>query len=149
MVEENGALQPVKRFALTKVGQRSVSLYGYRIDLVEDHLKSHLGRKASKKWCDPSCLAKTMFGRSTETNRDGIRKRTHNAFRALLKRGLFLVIEYGDGRAHGKIQAFKLFERAEGVEIQNAAEQLKRMMQRKLINEETLLQAREIIGLEE
>lgn len=141
------SLAIVRRQELTQVGRKSVSVYGFRHDLMEEHLVWHL-TQMSNKWCSVECMARTMFGRNTETNRTGVRKRMANAFRTLLsKRGLLLVIEYDvSPTGHGKIKACKLFESGEGAERQYAKHQVERMEQRKQMNEEQVARALSVIN---
>lgn len=140
-------LKVIHRAELAKIGKKSVSIQGYRNDLVEEHLQWHF-TQMSNKWCSIECMAKTMFGRNTETNRAGIRKRMAATFRTLLeRRSLFLVIEYDastDG--HGRIKACKLFEDGAGVEGEYALRQIERMTQRRQITEEMRDRALSVIG---
>lgn len=143
-------LKVVRRQELTKVGRKSVSTLGYRNDLVEEHLRWHL-TQMSNKWCSVDCMARTMFGRTSETNRAGIRKRIANTFRTLLTRsGLFLVIEYDNStEGHGKIKAVKLFEAGNGAEGQYAMHQIERMALRQQITEDMRIAAQVAIGCRE
>lgn len=139
-------LRVAKRAQLTRIGNRAVSTLGYRNDLVEEHLKWHLGLTVSKKWCTVSCLATTFFGRNSEANRKEIRGRMARTFKVLLSRGLFLVVEYDATRdGHGKIVACKLFERHDGLEAEYAHSQIERMRHRRQITEETWQRAMEVL----
>jgi hypothetical protein len=140
------ALKVVRRQELTTVGKKSVSIFGYRNDLIEEHLRRHL-TQVSNKWCSVDCAARAMFGRSSPANREGIRKRIRSTFRELLNRGLFLVIEYDDtpgGR--GKIKAMKLFETGIGIEAEYAAGQIERMSRRQQLSAELKEKALLAIG---
>lgn len=121
---------------LTVIGKKAVSIFGWRHDLAEEHLKWHLSQRTNA-WCSVECMARTLFQRNTPTNREGVRKRMGRLFRVLLERGLFLVIEYDfSAEGHGKIMACKLFEKAAGAETQHAIEQIERMRKRKMISDE-------------
>ena len=131
---------------LVTVGKRALSTSGYRLDLVELHLLDHL-KGLSDKWCNPGCMARTMFGRNTETGRKGIRKRIAKTFKVLLHRGMFLVIEYDvTPNGHGQIKAFKIFEDGAGAESQYALSQIERMTLRKQVTEEMREKALSVIG---
>lgn len=125
------------KVALVKDGDIKVSGRGYRSLLVLEHLEDHLVT-VSDKWCSMECLARTMLGRNCENNRKAIRQKLTLAFRYLLERNVFLVIDYysyTDGH-HGEAKAVKIYERhSEPTAEKQAAEvQLKRMLRRKEIN---------------
>lgn len=146
----NTAVKLVRRQELTTVGKKSVSILGYRNDLVEEHLRWHL-TQMSNKWCSVDCMARTMFGRASEENRARVRRRIANTFRVLLIRSkLFLVIEYDNSTdGHGKIKAAKLYEAGTGAEGQYAINQIMRMAQRQQITEEMRTKALEAVGFPE
>lgn len=135
---------------LIEIGKRSISAYGYTNEGVEAHLCWHLTQLPSKKWCSPDCMSRTMFGRNTDNGRRGVRKRIANTFRVLLKRGLFLAIEYdASPSGHGEIMAFKLFENGEGAESQYALAQIERMTRRRKLSEEMRERALQVIGVKQ
>jgi len=146
VIEGTSALKVVKRPELVTVGNRTVSTFGWRYDLAEDHLKWHVGQ-LSKKWCAVDCMARTMFGRNTESNKTAVRKRIAPLFKSLLEHGQFLVIEYdATSRGHGKITAFKVYE-TNIQEEQYARSQVERMRKRGKVNEETFLRALGVLGV--
>lgn len=132
---------------LVQVGKKTVSVFGYRNDLAEEHLRWHL-TQMSNKWCSVDCMAHVMFGRRSEENRSRVRRRVGQTFKFLLLRSrLFLVIEYDDSAGgHGKIKAMKLYEAGSGIEGQYALHQIDRMAQRQQMSEEMRVQALVAIG---
>ena len=127
-------LAVIHRKELTTVEKKTVSVYGWRQDLAEDHLNWHLTQR-SNKWCSVECMARTLFQRNMPSNRAAVRKRIAPLFRGLLARGLLLVIEYDaspDG--HGKIKACKFFESGDGSEVEYAKHQVERMRQRNALS---------------
>jgi ribulose bisphosphate carboxylase small subunit len=139
------ALRTVKKPELVTVGTRAVSVNGWHFSLSADHLKEHLGKGPSKKWCGPACMASRMFGRSSPANQQRVRDRIAKAFHYLLQNGMFLAIEYVE-RPHRTISAFKILETTEGMEMQHARAQIERMRQRREVNEEKYLKALELLG---
>jgi hypothetical protein len=134
---------------LLKVGTRALSTHGYRRDVLEEHLKEHLGKPASKQWCEVSCAARTIWGRDTKKNREEIRKRLPMFFRSMLDRGLFVAIDYaplGHGH-HGEAQAIKIYQQSGEVEKQHAKEQLGRMHRRRQITDAAMKKAAAILQL--
>jgi len=132
---------------LIGVGKRTISTHGWRIPLVEEHLRGHSSTGLSQKWCSPECLARTFFGRNTQANRASIRRRLSRAFRMLLQHDLFLVIErnaHGPG-AHGEVIALKLYE-GDAHERAYAAEQVKRMRARRDLTDAQVRHAEQILG---
>jgi hypothetical protein len=140
------ALRAVKKLTLTRIGTRSVSTFGWRLPLFEEHLTDHLAMAQSKKWCDVACAARTMFGHNTVSNRAAVRKRMNKAFRDLLAKKLFLAVEY-DAAHHNQISAFKLFENGSGAESENARYQLAKMRAKKQLSDKMLLSALAVVGL--
>lgn len=145
MVQGTSALRVVNRPQLVTVGDRRVSTVGWRQVLVEDHLKDHLGR-LSEKWCDPACMSRTMLGKNTAANRDGVRTRLRGTFHKLLAHGLFLVIDYDENKGHGKILAFKIYETT-AHEEQSARAQLEKMRRRLNFTEATYHRILDVIGV--
>jgi hypothetical protein len=143
-------LKVIHRQELTKVGKKTVSSFGFRNDLAEEHLRWHL-TQMSNKWCSIDCMARLMFGRASPQNRMGIRKRIRNTFRVLLDRGVFLVIEYDNStNGHGKIKAIKLFEiGVGGAEGEYAVHQINKMAQRMQITDEMRVKALAAIGCQD
>jgi hypothetical protein len=137
------------RPTLVTVGERAISTNGWRVPLVEEHLRWHLGQTPRKKWCGIGCMARTMFGRSMATTQAAVRRRIARAFLKLLESGLFLAIEYNTGAgSHGEIVAVKLFEPGSTIEAQFAERQLQRMKARREINEKVWEQALAILGIQ-
>jgi hypothetical protein len=147
MSEGNSALV-AKQPMLINVGKRPLSVRGFRHDVFIEHLQDHLGKRMSRQWCEVSCLARVFFGRNTEANREAVRERLRGAFRVLLGRGLFLLIEraeQGHGH-HGEALAVKLYVNGEGLEKNVAESQLARMAQRHEISGKLLNIAEGIIA---
>lgn len=144
---EESALQIANHVELVKVGDRSVSAHGFRVDLVRQHLEEHL--TGEQKWCEVGCLAKTMFGKNIESNRKQIRRRIAPTFISLLsKYGAFLVIQYDlTKKGRGKILAVKLYEHGDGAERQYANLQLDRMHRRRQVTTQIMEQAQMVLGL--
>lgn len=136
-----------KHAELVKIGKKAHSVQGYRKDLAEEHLLGHL-TQMSNKWCSVDCMARIMFGRNSEENRNKIRKRIGPAFRYLLGHGKFLVIDYDDSRkGRGRIRAMKFFEGGAGAEGQYALHQIERMTARQKMSEEMRVQALALVGV--
>jgi hypothetical protein len=137
------ALARVSRMpSLTKVGDRKVSLLGFRVHLAIEHLQDHLVSK--NPWCDIGCMARTMFGRNTESNRARIRRSVRLVFKALLDQRVFLVISY-DPTNHGRIEAMKLYQGG-GHETEHAMLQLRRMLKRKQLTDDLFQSARALVS---
>jgi hypothetical protein len=137
------ALAPSKnKLTLVRVGDRSASLVGWRHDFFEEHLSEHLGKPTSEQWCRISCMARTMFGRDTKSNREGVRRRLARAFVTQLRRGSFVVIDYAGytAGARGEALACKIY-RGEAVDQQAASFQIDRMRRSKTVRENILLAA--------
>jgi len=135
--------------ALVEVGHRHLSVHGWRQRVVEEHLLEHTSAKLSERWCSVGCMARIIFGRSSEANRQRVRQRLPRLFRILLNARRFLVIEYSqDRRDHGKAMAFKLLG-AEGIEreeLHAARYQIDRMARRRELTGELLTIARHLAG---
>lgn len=132
---------------LVEIGERRISTRGWALELFLQHLQEHLARP-NGKWCDVACMARTMWGRNTPTNRAAVRRSAARGFRGCLLRGLFVVIEYAGPEHHGQILAWKLFDRAtaDDAERQHASEQLARMQRRRELSSELVAKAGELIG---
>jgi hypothetical protein len=128
---------------LVTVKDRSVSAHGFRHVLMYDHLVEHLG-SVRKPWCTIGCMARTMFGRNTDSNRKAMRQRLSAAFRWHLDRDVFLVIEYDQG-AHGRANAVKIYSSAQ-IEFQFAQDQLEKMLRRREISNARYSKAKQILG---
>jgi hypothetical protein len=139
-VETSKRHRLIKRPTLTHVGERAVSTIGFRVVLVEDHLKEHL--TSSDHWCTVECLARVMFQKNTKSNCTLVRKRMRYLFTELLKRNLFLVIEYGE---RGRSTGCKLHTGADEREKQAAQFQLDRFVARKELNAAKLALAERIL----
>jgi hypothetical protein len=132
---------------LVTVGERAISAHGWRLPLVEEHLRWHLGQGPSKKWCGVECMARTMFQRSSQATREMVRRRIAPAFKDFLGRGLFLTIEYKTGpNSHGEIVATKLFESESDLERDFAVHQIDRMRRLNHLREDACARALEIIS---
>ena len=125
---------------LVEVGTRMISSGGWSVPLLEEHLRVHLGQGLSQRWCSVGCLARTFFGRNTPAHREAVRHRLSRAFRLLLlRRDLFLVIEYEQGKGtHGAAVACKLLQTENELERQHARVTLKRMRGNKVKTAEAL-----------
>lgn len=124
------------RKELTTIAKKTVSIFGWRRDLAEDHFAWHL-TQLSHKWCAVECMARTMFQRNSESNRAAVRKRIAPLFRQLLSQGALLVIDYdASSDGHGKIKACKLFEAGDESEVDYAKHQVERMRQRNVLSKE-------------
>jgi hypothetical protein len=133
---------------LVEVKNRSVSAYGFRHTLMNDHLQQHL-ESLRKQWCEVGCLARTMFQRNSEANRKQVRQRMAGAFRWFLDRGIFLVIDYeifGNGH-HGEMKAIKIYQPSAQltIEFESAQSQVKRMLRRREISQERYDKAVQLI----
>jgi len=145
------ALQTVKQPALINIGARALSTRGFRHDILEEHLKDHLGKPLNKQWCEIGCLARAFWGRNTQASREAMRKRLPGAFREFLGRNLFLVIEYAEHAHghHGEALAVKLYRKGEqGLERQHALEQVEKWHRRRQISDETLQRAQLLLDFE-
>ena len=137
------------RATLIEVGQRKISPKGWALDLVEEHLDGHIGQ-LSNQWCRVDCLARTMFGRNTPANRARVRKNMPRAFRDMVRRNRFLVIEYAPagGGTHGEALACKIHDRTQGdaAELQATEYQLAKMLRRRQISDSLLETARALLA---
>lgn len=132
---------------LIAVGDRTLSSHGWRLPLVEEHLHAHLSFGPSRKWCSIDCLARTFFGRNSPTHRDAVRRRLSRAFRVLLTRQVFLVIEYAQGTgAHGEAIACKFYQSDTPDEREYASAQLRRMHQRHDLTKAQVAAAEALLG---
>ena len=133
---------------LAKVGDRHVSMVGWSMATVADHLRTHDIEEAPEdKWCSVECMARTMFQRNTEENRQKVRERVRGLFRALLTQGYFMVIAYDESPGgRGKIVACRILsDTPTEQEVQAADRQLERMRSRKEVSEELFAQAHALI----
>jgi hypothetical protein len=155
MNEQGNALRVVSHDEMVKVGTHAISVSGFKLALAIEHLMYHLETKPNQpsypKWCSVGCMARTMFGRDTASNRARIRDRMHKIFKTMLAQGKFLAVEYcektGKGAKIGQIVACKIYEQASPQEAQYAARQIERMRRRRQLNEELLARANQLIGI--
>ena len=148
MTQESTALAVQSPVALVTIGQRTLSTRGWNLVAFDEHLTTHLTDAPRRQWCEVACLARTMFGRSTPDNRRWVQAKLGHAFRMMLRRGYFVVIEYAQGpQSHGEAVACKLLPAtgATEQERQYATYQLTRMRRRKEITEETFTAAQQIL----
>lgn len=139
----------IKKPELVEIGNRSISVNGWRYDLAEEHIKWHSSHK--NKACSVECMARTMFSRNTPTNCDKVRKNMSTLFRRMLDNGMFMLIEYDHSPGgRGKIKAAKIFDRenASDKDIAEATYQIERMVKRKQISESKVSKALEILNVE-
>ena len=133
---------------LAQIGERHVSMIGWSLSTVTDHLKTHLvEEEAEEKWCSVDCMARTMFQRKTDANVKRVRERIRGLFRALLEQGEFMVIRYDNAPSgRGRILACKLL-RSENDEREMASAniQLERMHGRKEVSDEVFRRALSVI----
>jgi hypothetical protein len=136
-----------KRFrpALVTIGDRTISVNGWRVPLVLDHLRWHLTQGLSGQWCVVPCMADTMFQRRNKSTCEDVRARVGWTFRKLLALNQFVTIDYTGPR--GQIKAMKLFDAAAGeIELQAAKRQLERMRGRREVTGEAFERALALIG---
>lgn len=131
---------------LIAVGRRELSTRGYRSDLFLQHLKKHLG---DDTWCSVDCAARLFSGRVSQPARHLMRSRIAPAFRWLLSRDYFLVVEFaerGHGR-HGEILKFRLFRplHATDAERHYAEQQLARLEKRWRLTSESVAKGQALI----
>lgn len=134
---------------ITVVGEgknaRKVSAVGFRTPIAYAHLMDHLAMdKPEDKWCSTECFSRSIFGKSTQTNRDESRSRMSYMFRVLLPQNIFLLLDYSD--PHRAIAAAKILD-PENVADQLAAKiQIDRLVSKNKLYGELLDIARRISG---
>lgn len=131
--------------SIVRIGRRDYSLVGWKFEAVELHVLNHQGKGT---WCDIPCLARTFFGRDTQTNRKAVRRRLFRINGRMIDRRRFLVIEYAtttNGKS-GEAQRVKIYEGKTEGERQAALSQLDRMRRRREVSETNYTKALSILS---
>lgn len=152
LVTEDGLATTKKRQQLTKIDDKTkIATKGFRTDYFEEHLDDHLlNRNETEQWCNPDCMARIIFGRTSEGYRRAIRQRLSRQFREMLKRGKFLAVEFAPrtGRTNGEATAFRFVVPGEsGLAYQCSMDRLQRMRSRLRLTEHELTIAQQLLGL--
>lgn len=136
-----------KPVELVRVGEHSHSPVGWRLDVLEQHLTEHLTQASERQWCEVACMARTMLGRDSRKNRQGVRWRLSRAQPKMIALGYFVVIEYARGQGtRGEALACKLLSASASVHERQCAEvQLARMRARRDFTAAHLERARSLI----
>jgi hypothetical protein len=141
-------LAKIEESKLAHIGKRQVSMVGWSLGTVTDHLLTHLVEPDPiDRWCDVDCMARTMFQRKTDGNIKRVRQRIRGLFRALLEQGRFMAIRYDDAPSgRGRILACKILtEEHNEADVIAANRQIERMYERKELSDVALTRAHDIV----
>jgi hypothetical protein len=123
MKEENTNIAKAQPGHLIKIRNRFISVGAFKHAGLLDFLSQQ------NNWTEIGDLARVFDGRKSVTNERKMRQRLPRAFKVLLAKGHFMVIEYAGKNRHGQAKAVKLY-RGES-EKQLAMDQIERMRKRK------------------
>lgn len=130
-----------------KIGGRSVAIRGYSTDALFKHLADHNDNKSNeKRWCNPSCLAKTFGERDSKESRQKARSRFSSGYTRLLTRGKLLLKEYR--QVGGYLDRVKLYDSVFPEDREFASRQFDQAVERGDESHGRLEQFAHIIGIE-
>jgi hypothetical protein len=126
----------VQKAEVVTIGKKEVISTGlWNDDFMADYVLEH----GQKKWLPMKELARFAYHSGTPQNQTKVRQRLHKLFKAVLRRGSLLAIEYGD--PHNSAQSVKIFDPTSLLDQQHVKVKMERMLGRLKLSESQYEQA--------
>jgi hypothetical protein len=142
--QPTGTVRQLRLPRLVQVGPRAISTVGWRNHLAYQHLEDRHTEPVS--WCDPKCMARTMFNHAIASNQEKVRRRFGSLFNYTLERRQRLIARQRALVAPYRIIAFRLYSGAiTGPEAEALGFQIRDMAKRRDLSAERVALALDLI----